>query len=271
MTGIIQYNELWRILHQKKKSGGVDWDKRAHSFFRAVSGSNEAENLIPSLRLKETDTILDMGAGTGRFAVPFARYVRHVTALEPSVEMASYLEKGMKEAGLSNYNVVSKRWEDVVIGKDIPVHDIVFASNSLGFSDLAGGLEKLDASAKRAVHLLWFAGPERHPMDPELKQRLGRPNEPAFQPDYIFIAHVLHDMGIYANIQIDPINTRHRYENLDEAVLWWSERGDISPDEIPLLRTFLSEKLEHTDDGHLVMQRNGWRARIWWEKENRAE
>lgn len=271
MRSIIQYNELWRVLHQKKRSGGVDWDKRAHSFFRTVSGSTEAETLLPSLNLTDSDTVLDMGAGTGRFAIPFARFVRHVTALEPSVEMGSYLEKGMKEAELTNYSIVRKRWEDVEIGKDIPVHDIVFASNSLGFSDLAKGLEKLDAVAKKAVHLLWFAGPERHPMDPELKKRLGRENDSAFQPDYIIIAHVLHDMGIYANIRIDPIKTRHRYDNLEEAVMWWSERGDISPDEIPILRTFLSEILERTDDDRLVMQRSRYRARIWWEKENCAE
>ena len=83
--------------------------------------------------------------------------------------MASYLKQGMAKAGLSNYSVVSKRWEDVEVGKDIQVHDIVFASNSLGFPNLADGLKKLDAAAKRAVHILWFAGPDRHPMDEELK------------------------------------------------------------------------------------------------------
>lgn len=271
MNTIINYNELWRILHQRRRSEGVDWDKRAHSFFKAVSGNNEAEKVIPSLNLTNSDTVLDMGAGTGRFAVPMAKCAAHLTALEPSAKMASYLEKSMEDAGLSNYTIVRKRWEDVKIGEDIPVHDVVFASNSLGFPDLADGLKKLDEAAGKAVHILWFAGPERHQMDPELKSRLGRENEKGFWPDYIFIAQVLHDMGIYANIEVHPTRTEHRYENLEEAVSWWAERGDISPDEIPILKEHLSEKLTHTDDGHLVVQRNGWRARIWWEKENRAE
>ncbi|MDX8551236.1 class I SAM-dependent methyltransferase [Methanospirillum sp. J.3.6.1-F.2.7.3] len=271
MNPIINYNELWRILHQRRRAGGQDWDKRAHSFFKAVSGNNDAEKVIPSLNLTDSDTVLDMGAGTGRIAVPMAKYAAHVTALEPSSGMASCLEKSMEEEGLSNYTLVRKRWEDVKIGQDIPVHDVVFASNSLGFPDLADGLKKLDAAARKAVHILWFAGPQRHPMDPELKKRLGREEERDFGPDYIFIAQVLHDMGIYANVEVHPTRTVHRYENLDEAVAWWEERGDISPEEKPILREFLSEKLNCTVDGHPVMQRNGWRARIWWEKENRAE
>lgn len=271
MNAIINYNELWRILHQRKRAEGVDWDKRAHSFFKAVSGNNEAKNVIPSLNLTNADTVLDMGAGTGRFAVPMAKCTAHLTALEPSAGMASYLKKSMEEAGLSNYTIVSKRWEDVEIGQDIPVHDVVFASNSLGFPDLAAGLKKLDESARKAVHILWFAGPERHPLDPELKKRLGMQEEKGYWPDYIVITHVLHDMGIYANVEVLPTRNEHRYENLDEAVSWWAERGDISPDKIPILKEYLSESLTHTDDGHLVMQKNGWRARIWWTKENHAE
>jgi SAM-dependent methyltransferase len=271
MSNLINYNELWRLLHQKKHSKGVDWDKRAHSFFRAVSGSEEPEKVISSLNLREADTVLDMGAGTGRFAVPMARKVSHLTALEPSTGMSSYLEKGMLEAGLTNYSVVRKRWEDVVIGRDLPVHDVVFASNSLGFPDLAAGLKKLDDAATRSVHILWFAGNERHPMDPELARRLGKDGKGGYWPDYLFILNVLHSLGIYANVSVEPVRTSHAYEDLDEAVSWWSDRSDIEPDQIPVLREYLAQTLKPMDDGRISMSRSGWRARIWWEKGIRAE
>ena len=271
MNNLVNYNELWRILHQKPGSGGVDWDKRAHSFFKSVSGSSEAEKVINNLHLLPTDTVLDMGAGTGRFAIPIAKQAAHVTAIEPSSGMSSYLKKGMEEAGLTNYSVIPKRWEDIVIGRDLHVHDVVFASNSLGFPDLAAGLKKLNDAAGRSVHLLWFAGRERHPIEPELARRLGREDKRGLMPDYLFIVHVLHDMDIYANVQVDQVKYSHTYDDLNEATSFWTERNDISPDQVHILREYLAETLKRSDDGKLSMARTGWRARIWWEKENRAE
>ena len=266
MTPLINYNELWSLFHQKKRGSGVDWDKRAPSFFQAVSSSNEADEIIPALNLLPADSVLDMGAGTGRFAIPLAKYVTHVTAVEPSSGMASYLKQGMADAGQNNYSIVSKRWEEIEIEKDIPLHDVVFASNSLGFYDLAAGLKKLDAAAKRSVHILWFAGPDRHPMDEELMIRLGLLPGDSIGFDYIIIAHVLHDMGIYANIRVDPIKSIHTYDSLDEAVTWWTERRNIEPEKVPVIREYLEEKLTPMDNGRLSMPRKGWRAHLWWEK-----
>lgn len=267
MNGLFNYNELWRVLHSRRRGSTVDWDKRASSFFKAISKNNEAEAVIDTLNLSETDTVMDMGAGTGRFAVPIAMRVSHLTAVEPSKGMVSFLNEGMQKAGLTNYSVVQKRWEDVEIGDDIPIHDVVFASNSLGFPDLAEGLKKLDSAARRSVHILWFAGPERHPLNPELLKRLGRDEKPPIGPDYLLIVNVLHDMGIYANVSIERTNTDHVFDDLDEAVTWWSERGDIDPNQEPIVREYLSETLVSTDEGQLLMKRQGWRARIWWEKE----
>nr|WP_319540674.1 methyltransferase domain-containing protein [uncultured Methanospirillum sp.] len=266
MMDLINYNEIWRIVHQNDRSKGVDWDKRATSFFKRVSRSEEPQKVISALNLKKTDSVLDMGAGTGRFAVPIANHVSHLTALEPSSGMSSYLEKGMQDAGLTNYTLIRKRWEDVIVNQDIPLHDVVFASNSLGFSDLSAGLMKLDAAAKRAVHILWFAGKERHPMDPDLAMRLGRDGKGRFWPDYLFIMNVLHNIGIYANVSVEPIVTNQVFEDLDDAVSWLSDLNNIEPDKISIIREYLSETLKKTNDGHLSMSRSGWRARIWWEK-----
>jgi SAM-dependent methyltransferase len=268
MTSIVDYNELWRLLRQRRGGHTVDWDRRAASFHRAVAQtSTEVEEQIGALNLRLTDTVLDMGAGTGRFAVPIARHVAHVSALEPSAGMVAYLERGMADAGLSNYSVVRRRWEDVEVGRDIPVHDVVFASNSLGFDDLAAGLKKLDAAARRAVHLLWFAGNERHQMDAELLRRLGRDGRERFTPDYLFIVNVLHAMGIYANVSVERATIRQFFDSPDDAVAWWCDRSDISSSEVEVLRAYFAETLDATGDGRFATTRKGWRARIWWEKE----
>ena len=267
MIPIVNYNELWRLFWQPRKGRTTDWDKRASSFHQATSRtSTEIEEQIDALNLLPTDTVLDMGAGTGRFAVPMARQVSHVTALDPSAGMLAYLEEGMTQAGYSNYSVVRKRWEDIVVGQDILVHDVVFASNSLGFDDLAAALEKINAAARRAVHLLWFAGETRRPMGAELLRRLGRDRETRFSPDYLYIVNILHAMGIYADVSIKKVMNRRIYDTVDDAVLWMSERDDFSPEEVEILRTYLAETMEPMEDGRFTEYRTGWRAHIWWEK-----
>jgi SAM-dependent methyltransferase len=268
MIPIVNYNELWRLFWQRQKGRTTNWDQRATSFHRATArSSTEIEEQINAFNLLPTDTILDMGAGTGRFAVPMARRVSHVTALDPSAGMLAYLKEGMAQEGYSNYSVVRRRWEDVVVGEDVLVHDVVLASNSLGFEDLAAALEKIDAAARRAVHLLWFAGETRRPMDAELLRLLGRDRETRFSPDYLFIVNILHAMGIYANVSVKKVVNRRIYDTVDDAVLWASERDDFSPAEMEILRTYLTEKMEPTGDGRFAEYRVGWRAHIWWEKE----
>ena len=53
---------------------------------------------------------LDIGAGAGRFALPLARVIREVIALDPSTGMLDGLRAGMAESGIANVRVISGRW-----------------------------------------------------------------------------------------------------------------------------------------------------------------
>ena len=74
-------------------------------------------------------------------------------------------------------------------------------------------------------------------------------------------------MGIYANVSVKKVVNRRIYDTVDDAVLWASERDDFSPAEMEILRSYLTEKMEPTGDGRFAEYRVGWRAHIWWEKE----
>lgn len=56
------------------------------------------------------DTWLDIGAGAGRYALPLARSVRRVIALDPSRSMLDALRKSMAEHSIDNVDVVEARW-----------------------------------------------------------------------------------------------------------------------------------------------------------------
>lgn len=269
MMDIVDYNAIWRIFRKKHTNPSFNWDDRAASFNKIASAtSDEVRKNVDVLGILPSDTVLDMGAGTGRYAVPLAEKAGRLTVLEPSKGMLAYLEENMKNAGISNYSVINKKIEDLEIGEDLMVHDIVFASNSLGFDDLRAGLEKLDAAAKRMVNILWFAGPARHTPDPGLQERLGIESADISMPDYLTIVHVLHQMGIYANVSIENVERKHYYDSPDEAADFWIERGSYSAEEQEIIREYMKNTLERDEDGRYGMLRSSRSARIWWEKED---
>jgi SAM-dependent methyltransferase len=74
--------------------------------------------------LDKHSTVLDIGAGTGAFALPLARLVRAVTVVEPSAEMLTRLCRNMDT---TNIRIINKRWEDVDL-EEIGQHDLVLAA-----------------------------------------------------------------------------------------------------------------------------------------------
>ena len=90
---------------------GADFYGPVSSIFRADPDRTDDPVRDRLLRLaRPSDTWLDIGAGAGRYALPLARVVREVIALEPSQSMLNGLRDGMREAGIGNVRVVQERW-----------------------------------------------------------------------------------------------------------------------------------------------------------------
>ncbi|MDD1673495.1 MAG: class I SAM-dependent methyltransferase, partial [Methanomicrobiales archaeon] len=206
MHRIIDWNELWKAIHagspersRKDQDPATVWGRRAAAYHRfTCEGDSATEQELAMLDLRPGDTVLDVGAGTGRLAVPIARSVAQVTALDPSGGMLSILKERMAAEGRNNYSTIQMKWEDVLIGRDLEPHDLVIAAFSLGFFDLGAALRKLDAASWRAVYLFWHAGEWRSREEMELYRTVFG-EEVAMQkgyPDYIFPVNILHDAGI---------------------------------------------------------------------------
>jgi SAM-dependent methyltransferase len=277
MHRIIDWNELWKAIHvsspgrtRKDRDPAAIWDKRAAAYQRVTRDEHEAtERDLGFIEVRPDDTVLDMGAGTGRLAVPIAGRVAHVTALDPSGGMLGILRERMERKGQSNYSCVQMRWEDVEIGRDIEPHDVVIAAFSLGFYDLLAALDKLDRAAKRIVYLFWHAGEWRGPEEMVLYRTVFG-EEGARQkgyPDYIYPVNILHDAGIYAHVSIYPALWESSYESVDEAVQNWvtMHYPDIQ-DRSPVTE-FFSRVLRPDASGRLVHSAVRPTAVIWWTKE----
>jgi SAM-dependent methyltransferase len=280
MHRIIDWNELWKAIHagtpgraEKDRNPATIWDKRAAAYHRVTRDekTKATEQELAILELRQGDTVLDMGAGTGRLAVPMARNVAHVTALDASGGMLSILQERMAARGYTNYSCVRMRWEDVAVGRDIQPHDVVIAAFSLGFYDLAAALRKLDAAALRSVYLFWHAGAWRSEKEMALYRSVFG-EEGAIQrgyPDYIFPVNILHDAGIYPNVRIYRAVWETVYDSVEEAAHTWITMHNPGQEDQTTVLDYFSRELSRNASGKYVDTSFRPTAAVWWTKDGR--
>jgi SAM-dependent methyltransferase len=59
------------------------------------------------------DTWLDIGCGGGRYALPLARRVHRLTAVDPSPAMLDVLRTGLATHAIANVDIIEGRWPDL--------------------------------------------------------------------------------------------------------------------------------------------------------------
>jgi len=279
MHRIIDWSELWKAIYissperlEKSRDPAAAWNRRAAAYRRITRGEKEATRLeLEILNLQGGETVLDVGAGTGRLAVPIARTAAHVTALDPSEGMLNVLRERMAAERLTNYSCVKMRLEDAVIGRDIEPHDLVIAAFSLGFYDLAAALEKLDSAATRAVHLFWHAGEWRGPEEMALYRAVFGEEATMRKgyPDYIFPVNILHDAGIYPNVRFYNAVWETVYDSPEEAARTWVAMHNPRMEDLSPVRDYFARVLYRDEAGKYVETTRRPTAAVWWEKEGR--
>jgi CTP:molybdopterin cytidylyltransferase MocA len=90
---------------------GPDFYASVSSIFRD-DPDRVGDPVLDALRrhARPDDTWLDIGAGAGRYALPLARSVHRVIALDPSGSMLGGLREGMAAHGIDNVDVFDGRW-----------------------------------------------------------------------------------------------------------------------------------------------------------------
>ncbi len=96
----------------KERSRGL-WNERTVAWYQRANGrSDYAERFlgaIPDL-LARSRPALDVGAGFGALALPLARLMERVTAVEPAPAMAAALRGAAARARLDNVTVIEATW-----------------------------------------------------------------------------------------------------------------------------------------------------------------
>lgn len=238
-------------------------EKKARWYSEALKMSDYAEKALGVLegKVRQKDTVLDIGAGCGALALPLASRAKLVTAIEPSDAMIRILEEEAASQGLSNLRSVPYRWEDC----DVDRHDVVICANIRSLlQENIRFLASISSYASRYVFVISGVGTQNDKfflkeLYPMLFQRRLEPKK-----DYLTIYQNLHELGIYANVEVIHYNMDQVFADLDEALDFWKEYLSLRGNEHdPLLREFLKKRL--------VREESGWRVRIrkhsavmWW-------
>jgi SAM-dependent methyltransferase len=276
----IDYVERWRriVAARRRQHDAVSaaegrttadyWARRAEGYAKFVqeaAGGDDPFLACVLRHLGPDDTVLDVGAGTGRHTIPLARHTRRVIALDPSPAMLGYLREEAASQGLSNVEVIEGAWPDAA--RQVPTADIVVSAHVIyPIEDVVPFLRALDSRARRLCFLnlmVW------QPWFDQLglwEAVHGEPRIP--QPTYIDAVNTLHQLGCYANVEAVWVETRRAFDSLDDAVERFAESVAVGDDSErrQRLREALAERLEPLSDGWLAHPGGRYPlATIWWE------
>jgi SAM-dependent methyltransferase len=244
------------------------WARRAERF-RAYSARLPEDDLGLRLLRRLTDadcTVLDVGAGAGRYARAIAPLVRRVVAVEPSEALAGHLRTDVAADGLTNVEVVEARWEDATVEPA----DVVLCSHVLyPLVEVEDFIRRLDAHARRACLIMATAAWSEPPLLLDLWQRFhGEPR--VGQPDARHVFDVLCELGIPPNVEVASFRAAApmwTFASLDEAVATAREHLILRPDPTTdrELRAALADALVTGPDGSLTLPSpTRIVAGLWW-------
>jgi FkbM family methyltransferase len=242
------------------------WDRRARGFHRSTKDTVGRDPFF--LRLSEKvsshTSVLDVGAGTGRFSLALAPKVDHVIAVEPNAAMLDFLRQDAAGKNLRNISYVQATWQEAPGNLQA---DIVICSHVIyPIRDIEPFLLKLQKATLQRCYL-YVRATHIDALTADLWRHFHH-DERCMPPGYIHVLDVLYEMGIFASVEIVPLPPSLRYPSLDVAVTEMTEQLILPDNEKTRieLRTLLAEWLVEIDGMLVPPQQEMVCAIIWWEK-----
>ncbi len=203
-----------------------------------------------ALEIQPRHTVIDVGAGAGRLALPLALRCLNVAAVEPSPSMAQAFLEEANAHSISNVSLVKAKWEEACVEPA----DVVLCSHVLyTVLDIDAFIRKMDAHARERVLIVMFWDPPQqrvYPLWPRVhgEERLWLPAVPQ-------LLEVLQEMGIEAEVEeLPPASEVNGYDTLDAAWRQLRERLFLEENSTKdrLLKQVLGEFLEERQGGYFL-------------------
>ncbi|MEI7645161.1 MAG: class I SAM-dependent methyltransferase [Chloroflexales bacterium] len=265
MAGGQDWLAIWRRMYESERAQGEaatdpefgrdadPWAGRAGRFAAASQRQPQPDSFMRALlpQLRPTDTVLDIGAGTGRYLPTLAASVREVIAIEPSAAMRVELERVIADAGLPNVTVLAEQWPPArpVVGDVLISAHVVYALAEVGPFFLA-----MDGAARRACHLYLGIQHPGYALAAFWERVHGERRLPL--PAALEALACLHQLGIYAGLELVPIPGSFRFANMGEALDEIRHRMRLTPrpDRDARIVAAAADLLTSRDDGWLALR-----------------
>ena len=271
MNGLVNWVEIqkrvMRMPVMAEKDPGEFWGKSAFMYDKMSKLETDyTSNQLDTIILDAADSVLDVGCGPGRLAVPIAKRVARVTAIDASEEMLRNCKKNAQEQGLTNITTKVLDWKKAVVGKDIEKHDIVIASRSVGLSDLV----KLNSAANKYVFVLSFAqSPSLKEVQMSFFEGISEEKLPDVRMNRMFgyniLFNILYDLGIDPNLRVVKDGFTRDYVSRQEAYDDLRQLGEVKKEQEPIFRKNIDKYLIEQPDGGVKFLRETKTYIMWWE------
>lgn len=211
------YTEHKEKTHYKGKNSD-DWDIRSKELASSMQNSPYVEDFISRMDIKGDEVLLDIGCGPGTLAIPLAKKVKEVIAIDFSSKMLDELQKYAAKEGLTNIKTLHLGWDDD--WSILPKVDIAVASRSMEVKEIDKALLKMTRQANKACYVTYMAGGSY--VDMEILDFIGK--KIITKPDFWYIPILLYKDGYYPSI--DYIQTKGSVKSYDKEMfvksLVWS-------------------------------------------------
>jgi 2-polyprenyl-3-methyl-5-hydroxy-6-metoxy-1,4-benzoquinol methylase len=213
-------------------------------------------------------TVLDVGAGWGRFSIPLAGAARAVTAVEPSAALRGLLAENAAAAGIADerLRVVAADWESAAVS---PADLVLCANVLMPLAELGSFVRKLDAhTLRRCVIILRATAMDASLAD--LWQAIHGVPYPR-ETTHLDALAAIDALGIPAQLDLLPSGSIWSFETPERAAhfarerLWLGPVG-LDPHADRLLDTWLADQLQRDGERWSIAAAEPRQALIWWEK-----
>ena len=231
--------------HGQNRKGGFGFTNRPLDPYRA---DDAALNGLFAVLGSGTE-VLDVGGGSGRYALPLATRTTRVTVVEQSEDSVELLTTRAAQAGIDNIAIINEPWEEA----QAPTADMVLCSLVLHHvPDVAHFVSKLQEHATDRVVILEMVETPGAVHSPFFARVYG--STPSPLPGLAMLMQVLWAMDIYPDLEMlapEPVIVAPDLKTTLELMQrrLGVEEGSAEDER---LRSAADELLEETPDGITV-------------------
>lgn len=224
-----------------------NWNEKAKSFYyNQLNGSTYYPDAVTQLLVEKgiltpSSSILDIGSGSGRYAIPFAKKCQTVYALDLSSEMLQFMQQEIEKNNLDNVHTIKSAWPTT---EKIEKIDVAFAAMCPATRSIDALNEMSNIAHKHGVICQFIESTDNIVEALKRQQLIGENgNDPHNNPDILpSYFNILWELGYHPEISYLH-DTFEMQVILEEAVDLYQKRYEyIDSEQLKnLLRTMQQE------------------------------